>query len=67
LLPYAFGAKSIVISAVLAVIALFAAGVGASRFTSRGALYSGTRQLLVGILAAGVTFGVGSIFHAAVG
>ncbi|HEX3335582.1 MAG TPA: VIT1/CCC1 transporter family protein [Jatrophihabitans sp.] len=67
LLPYAFGAKSIVISAVLAVIALFVAGVGASRFTSRGALYSGTRQLLVGILAAAVTFGVGSIFHAAAG
>jgi VIT1/CCC1 family predicted Fe2+/Mn2+ transporter len=67
LLPYAFGATSIWISAVLAIVALFAAGVGASRFTSRGALYSGGRQLVLGVLAAAVTFGVGSVFHATVG
>jgi vacuolar iron transporter family protein len=67
LLPYALGAKSILISAVLAVVALFVAGAAASRFTSRSALYSGTRQLVVGVLAAAVTYGVGSIFHAAVG
>jgi vacuolar iron transporter family protein len=67
LLPYALGATSVLISAVLAVAALFVAGAGASQFTSRSAMYSGTRQLLLGVLAAAVTFGVGSIFHAAVG
>jgi vacuolar iron transporter family protein len=36
LLPYALGASTVWISAVLAVVALFVAGVAASRFTSRG-------------------------------
>jgi VIT1/CCC1 family predicted Fe2+/Mn2+ transporter len=67
LLPYALGATTVWISAVLSVLALFAAGVAASRFTSRGWLYSGSRQLAFGVLAAAVTYGVGSIFHAASG
>jgi VIT1/CCC1 family predicted Fe2+/Mn2+ transporter len=49
---------------VLSVFALFGAGVAASRFTARGWLYSGARQLVFGIVAAAVTYGVGSIFHA---
>jgi VIT1/CCC1 family predicted Fe2+/Mn2+ transporter len=67
LLPYLFGAKQIVISAVLAVLALFLAGALASQVTNRSWLYSGTRQLALGILAAAVTFGVGALFHASVG
>ena len=67
LLPYAAGATTVWISAVLAVIALFGAGAVASRFTSRGWLFAGTRQLLVGVLAAAVTYGVGQLFHAATG
>jgi VIT1/CCC1 family predicted Fe2+/Mn2+ transporter len=67
LLPYALGADSVVISAVLAVLALFIAGVATSRFTSRGWLYSGARQLALGVLAAVVTYGVGLLFHASVG
>lgn len=67
LLPYALGAKSIWISAVLAVLALFGAGVAASRFTSRTWWYSGARQLVFGVIAAAVTFGVGSLFHATAG
>src|SRR6185437_14102605 len=67
LLPYLFGAKQIVISAVLAVLALFLAGALASQVTNRSWLYSGTRQLAFGILAAAVTFGVGALFHASVG
>jgi VIT1/CCC1 family predicted Fe2+/Mn2+ transporter len=64
LLPYAFGAQSLWISAILSLLALFGAGVAASRFTSRGWLYSGARQLAFGVLAAAVTYGVGSLFHA---
>jgi VIT1/CCC1 family predicted Fe2+/Mn2+ transporter len=67
LLPYSLGAKSVWISAVLSLLALFAAGVAASRFTSRSWFYSGARQLLFGVLAAGITYGVGSLFHATAG
>jgi VIT1/CCC1 family predicted Fe2+/Mn2+ transporter len=67
LLPYSLGAETLWISAVLAVVALFGAGVAASRFTSRTWLYSGLRQLAFGVLAAAVTYGVGSLFHATTG
>jgi VIT1/CCC1 family predicted Fe2+/Mn2+ transporter len=67
LLPYLIGAKDVVISAVLALAALFVAGMLTSRFTSRGWLFAGGRQLLLGMLAAAVTFGVGALFHASVG
>jgi VIT1/CCC1 family predicted Fe2+/Mn2+ transporter len=67
LVPYLVGASSLWISAVLAVWALFAAGAASARFTSRSWVYAGLRQLTLGVLAAAVTFGVGSIFHAAVG
>jgi VIT1/CCC1 family predicted Fe2+/Mn2+ transporter len=64
LLPYTLGANTVWISAVVSVLALFGAGVAASRFTSRGWIYSGMRQLAFGVLAAIVTYGVGSLFHA---
>lgn len=64
LLPYVLGAKSVWISGVISVLALFGAGVAASRFTSRSWWFSGARQLLFGVLAAAVTYGVGSLFHA---
>jgi vacuolar iron transporter family protein len=67
LLPYLLGAKSVVISAVLALVALFGAGVLTSRFTARGWAYSGSRQLVLGALAAAITFGVGSLFDVTVG
>jgi VIT1/CCC1 family predicted Fe2+/Mn2+ transporter len=67
LLPYIAGGSTLWYSGVLAVLALFAAGAGASRFTSRGWVYSGARQLVLGVVAAAVTYGVGSLFHAASG
>jgi VIT1/CCC1 family predicted Fe2+/Mn2+ transporter len=67
LLPYLLGAKSVVISAVLALVALFGAGVLTSQFTVRGWVFSGTRQLLLGAVAAAITFAVGSLFHVTVG
>lgn len=63
LVPYLCGATVVAISAVLALVALFAAGAVASRFTGRTWWYAGSRQLLLGALAAAVTFGVGSLFH----
>jgi VIT1/CCC1 family predicted Fe2+/Mn2+ transporter len=51
---------------VLAVLALFLAGALSARFTARNWLFAGLRQLVLGVLAAAVTFGVGSLFGATV-
>jgi VIT1/CCC1 family predicted Fe2+/Mn2+ transporter len=67
LLPYLCGAKVLWLSAILALVALFAAGAVTARFTERDWLFSGTRQLVLGGLAAAVTYGVGQAFGAVVG
>ena len=61
LLPYVLGAGTIVPSLVLSGAALFTVGVLVSRFTTRGAVYSGLRQLLLGAASAAITFGIGSL------
>ncbi len=60
-LPYLFGATTLLWSAILSVIGLFGAGALVSRVTARSWWFSGLRQLLVGVLAAAVTFGIGSL------
>ena len=65
-LPYLLGATSLVLAVGLALLALFATGALFSRFTSRGAVYSGTRQLLLGSAAAAATYGIGSVVGTAV-
>ncbi len=67
LLPYLLGAKSVVISAVLALVALLFTGALTSRFTVRGWAYSGARQLVLGAIAAAITYGVGTLFHVTAG
>ena len=66
LLPYLLGGASLLLPVLLAMLALFGAGALVSRFTSRGALYSGLRQLLLGALAAALTYAVGSAVGAGV-
>jgi vacuolar iron transporter family protein len=58
-LPYLFGASTLLLSVVLAAVALFLAGAAVSRFTDRSAIYSGTRQLVLGGVAAGLTHLIG--------
>jgi len=60
LLPYLLGASSLLFSGILAAVSLFGAGAYTTRFTTRGWLYSGTRQLALGVAAAAVTFGIGT-------
>lgn len=60
-LPYLFGAQTLLWSAILSVLGLFGAGVLVSRVTARSWWFSGLRQLGVGVLAAAVTFGIGSL------
>ena len=60
-LPYLLGGTGLLLPLVLALIALFLAGVLVSRFTDRGALYSGSRQLLLGGAATALTYIIGSV------
>ncbi|MBV8738567.1 MAG: VIT1/CCC1 transporter family protein [Alphaproteobacteria bacterium] len=46
--------------------ALFLLGAGTSLFTGRSVWFSGARQLVVGLAAAGITFGVGRLIGVAV-
>lgn len=66
LLPYIAGAQSLLISTIVAIVALFTAGAVSSRFTVRSWSYAGLRQLIIGAVAAAVTFGIGDLFHVAV-
>ena len=66
LLPYLIGSTALLLPVLLALLALFAAGALVSRWTDRGALYSGSRQLLLGGAATGLTYVVGSAVGAGV-
>ncbi|MCW2606579.1 MAG: hypothetical protein JWO60_1272 [Frankiales bacterium] len=59
-LPYLLGLSSLLVAVLLAGVALFVAGAAVSRFTSRSAVYSGLRQLLLGAAAAAATYVIGS-------
>jgi VIT1/CCC1 family predicted Fe2+/Mn2+ transporter len=50
-----------------AALGLFLVGSLITLLTGRSVLFSGGRQLLFGMLAAGVTFGLGRLIGAAVG
>jgi len=60
-LPYLFGARSLVWPLILSMLGLFLSGALVSRFTGRSAIYSGMRQLVLGGIAAAITFVVGSL------
>lgn len=60
LLPFVLGASMLWPAALLAAIGLFAAGVTVARITARPWWYGGARQLLLGAVAAAITYGVGA-------
>lgn len=60
LLPYLLGADTLIPALVLSTIGLFAVGVLVSRVTVRSWIFSGVRQLVLGVAAAGITFVIGS-------
>ena len=55
------GMPAVYASVAVSGVALFLLGVGTSLFTGRAILFSGMRQLVVGLAAAGVTFGIGRL------
>ena len=67
--PYLFGGGSVAfyLSLGLSLAALFAVGAGVSLLTGRSTLYSGFRQVGIGLLAAAVTYAVGSAIGVTVG
>lgn len=69
LVPFllASGAAATVASLVASGVGLFAIGVAITLLTGRGALVSGARQLVFGLAAAGITFGIGSLVGTALG
>jgi VIT1/CCC1 family predicted Fe2+/Mn2+ transporter len=68
LLPFllGLGSAAVPLAIGLSVVALFGIGLAVSRLTHRGALRTGLRQAGLGLLAAGVTYGIGSLLGAAV-
>ena len=67
--PFFFLSGRVAIAASLAVggLVMFAIGAGTTLFTGRGALFSGTRQLAIGLGAAAITFGLGKLIGVSIG
>ncbi|HEY9720920.1 MAG TPA: VIT1/CCC1 transporter family protein [Oscillatoriaceae cyanobacterium] len=60
-LPFFFlaGTPAMVVAMIVAGIALFLIGAGITLLTGRGVLYAGLRQVLFGLVTAGIIFGIG--------
>ena len=61
LLPYLLGAHTLWLALGVGAAALFVAGAVTARFTRRSWVFSAVRQLLLGALAAGITYLVGTL------
>ncbi|MGI5490577.1 VIT1/CCC1 transporter family protein [Microtetraspora malaysiensis] len=60
LLPYLLGVQGLWVSVIASSVALFVAGAVVSQVTARSWWFSGLRQLLVGAVAAALTWGLGT-------
>ncbi len=62
-LPFLFlsGAAGIYTSLAVSAVGLFVIGAGTTLFTARPVAWSGARQILVGLAASGITFGIGRL------
>jgi VIT1/CCC1 family predicted Fe2+/Mn2+ transporter len=67
--PFFFrsGMSAVLLSVVLSTIGLFIIGSGITLFTGRGLLFSGFRQVLFGLAAAAVTYGLGKLIGVSIG
>ncbi len=61
------GMTAIVVSLILSALGLFVIGAFITLFTGRSILYSGMRQVIFGLLAAAVTFGIGRLVGVNIG
>ena len=67
-IPFFFlgGMKAIIISTVMSACGLFLIGASITLFTGKSVWYSGFRQVLFGLLAAAITFGIGKLIGVSV-
>jgi vacuolar iron transporter family protein len=67
--PFFFwgGTTAIYISLVISALGLFIIGAAITLMTGRGVLFSGFRQVLVGMVAAALTYGVGRLIGVSLG
>jgi VIT1/CCC1 family predicted Fe2+/Mn2+ transporter len=68
-LPYLFvgGLQAVFVSGLLSALGLFTIGAGITLFTGRHPIGSGLRQVLFGLAAAAVTFGLGKLVGVGLG
>jgi VIT1/CCC1 family predicted Fe2+/Mn2+ transporter len=66
--PFLFlsGTTALVAGVALSTLGLFGIGAAITLLTGRSVLYSGTRQVLIGLAAAAITFGLGRLLGVAV-
>jgi VIT1/CCC1 family predicted Fe2+/Mn2+ transporter len=65
--PFIFltGMPALIASLLMSTVALFLVGAAITLLTGRSVYYSGLRQLLFGLVAGGVTYGIGRLFGVA--
>jgi len=61
------GIKAIVFSVCLSAAGLFLIGSAITLFTGKNVWYSGFRQVVFGLIAAAITFGIGHLIGISVG
>ena len=68
-LPFFFarGALALALSVVFSTIALFTVGAAITLFTGRNVLFSGSRQVAFGLIAAALTFAIGRLVGVSLG
>jgi vacuolar iron transporter family protein len=67
--PYIFlsGMTAVLYSILFSAIGLFIIGAGITLFTGRSVLFSGPRQVLFGLAAAAITYGLGKLIGVSIG
>jgi VIT1/CCC1 family predicted Fe2+/Mn2+ transporter len=60
------GPAAVLFSLAVSGVALFGVGAAITLVTGRGVLFSGFRQMVFGLVAAGITFGIGSLLGVAI-
>jgi VIT1/CCC1 family predicted Fe2+/Mn2+ transporter len=67
-MPFLFanGLPAVFVSVALSTIGLFGIGAAITLFTGRSVLFSGARQVVIGLAAAAITFGIGRLLGVAV-
>ena len=58
---------AVAVSVVLSTLGLFGIGAAITLLTGRSVWYTGMRQVLVGLAAAGITFGIGRLIGSSLG